>query len=262
MSIAIDTNTINIPKRKERSEIVVSIEFTDRQRGLIERAVSYTIRSNAPKLFATTVDNNSFWSIRSNAVHRSMNEMANGWRNFFKMDIDTAQSLADAVTDFSNENLGDDRGDRMVATRIVNTINNEIDYQINNNETAYINQVLSIKNLASSDFTPIDYHIEVKASNHEFRMNAHKNGDNWYSLATAYINCTPTIDESGEMVMSFLVNTSGWLSDSGESFTNLTDAKIEAEYLIAEQISDRESNQVREIAEAKEIVKAMGFIAA
>ena len=254
----IDTDTINIPKRLERSEIVLNMEFTSRQRYLIERAISNMIWKNSPELFTSTLDNDDIWSMRSTATRRSMGELCFGWGSNFKMDIETAEFLAETVMNFSNTHLGRDRGERMVASRIVNSINNFIDYQLNNSESAYINQVLSIKRLAKSEFTPIDYHIDVEATNREFRLHA-KQGDEWYSLATAYINTSTSIDESGEMAMSFFVNTSGWLSDNGEKFTNLADAKVAAEALITQQIREREARQINEITEAKEVVKAMGF---
>jgi len=262
MSIAIDTNAINIPKRKESSEIVLSIEFTNRQKNLIERVVSYTIRSNAPKLFATTVDNNSFWSIRSTAFYRSMNEMTNGWRNFFKMDIDTAQSLADAVTDFSNENLGDIRGERMIATRIVNVINETIQYEIDNAERNYLNTVMNIKNQAAQEIKPIDYKIEYTAQQSEFRLVAKKDGDTWGNIAQAYIMTKNIVDDCGEMQVVFVVNENGWFSQGGEEYNSLHEAKAHAEYLIEGQITKLENSEHDAIFEARLVAEAMGIVAA
>ena len=96
-----------------------------------------------------------------------------------------------------------------------------------------------------------------EASNNDFRVHAKSSSENWYSIATAYINISPIIDESGEMYMEYVVNSSGWFSSDGDTYMTLAEAKIAAEDLVVKQVEERDERKLESIAIAQATVELM-----
>lgn len=255
--MSIDTTTINIPKRTEQSEMFVGIEFTDRQQYVIRQTIAHIINSEVTNFLASTMDASNVYTNRNNAVWRSIGEMTNYYNNYYKMDIETAKFLSESVAKYSSAKLFDDRSERMVASRVVNMLNSEIDDTIGRHEISYLNQVMSLRSEAASTASPTEFNFVYEASNNDFRVHAKSSSENWYSIATAYINISPIIDESGEMYMKYVVNSSGWLSSGGDTYMTLAEAKIAAEDLVVKQVEERDERKFESIAIAQATVELM-----
>ena len=257
--MSIDTTTINIPQRKSIDELSVNITFTDRQCYMIEKAIGYIIKKNAPNFLCSTMSSMDVRNKIFNSVWGSMRDMTRGYgrTNDFKMDIETAYTVIHAVRKYSSAHLDYDRSERMVATRVVNMFNKEIQDTIDRAEGAYLNQVMSIRNEADSAFSATEFNFVYEASNNDFRVHAKSSSENWYSIATAYINISPIIDESGEMYMEYVVNSSGWFSSDGDTYMTLAEAKIAAEDLVVKQVEERDERKLESIAIAQATVELM-----